>query len=78
MEPATVVPGHGAVGDAGLVRKVREYLEWIRSLVREGREREPDELKAELEPQVLERYPDWDNPIWIGFAIENFRGELDG
>jgi glyoxylase-like metal-dependent hydrolase (beta-lactamase superfamily II) len=77
-EPATVVPGHGAVGDAGLVRQVREYLEWIRSLVREGRERELDQLKAELEPQVLERYSDWDNPIWIGFAIENFRGELDG
>jgi glyoxylase-like metal-dependent hydrolase (beta-lactamase superfamily II) len=78
MAPATVVPGHGAVGDAGLVREVREYLEWIRSLVREGRGKELDELKAELEPQVQQRYSDWDNPIWIGFAIENFRGELDG
>jgi glyoxylase-like metal-dependent hydrolase (beta-lactamase superfamily II) len=78
MAPATVVPGHGAVGDVGLVRAVREYLEWIRSLVREGRGKELDELKAQLEPQVQERYSDWDNPIWIGFAIENFRGELDG
>ena len=78
MSPATVVPGHGAVGDVGLVRGVREYLEWIRSLVREGRGKDLDELKAELEPQVLERYSDWENPIWIGFAIENFRGELDG
>jgi glyoxylase-like metal-dependent hydrolase (beta-lactamase superfamily II) len=78
MAPATVVPGHGAVGDAGLVREVREYLEWIRSLVRESQGKELDELKAELEPQVQERYSSWDNPIWIGFAIENFRGELDG
>jgi glyoxylase-like metal-dependent hydrolase (beta-lactamase superfamily II) len=78
MAPATVVPGHGAVGDVGLVREVREYLEWIRSLVREGQGKELDELKAELEPQVQERYSDWDNPMWIGFAIENFRGELDG
>lgn len=78
MAPATVVPGHGAVGDAGLVREVREYLEWIRSLVRDGQGKEIDELKAELEPQVQERYSDWDNPIWIGFAIENFRRELDG
>jgi glyoxylase-like metal-dependent hydrolase (beta-lactamase superfamily II) len=71
MEPETVVPGHGAVGDVGLVRDVREYLVWIRSLAREGGD------KAELESQVQERYSDWDNPIWIGFAIENFRGELE-
>jgi glyoxylase-like metal-dependent hydrolase (beta-lactamase superfamily II) len=78
MKPATVVPGHGSVGGVDLVQVVREYLEWIRSLVQEGREKELDELKPELEPKVRERYADWDNPIWIGFAIENFRGELDG
>jgi glyoxylase-like metal-dependent hydrolase (beta-lactamase superfamily II) len=78
MDPVTVVPGHGAVGDSGLVREVREYLEWIRSLVREGRGKELEKLKAELEPKVRERYATWDNEIWIGFAIENFRGELDG
>jgi glyoxylase-like metal-dependent hydrolase (beta-lactamase superfamily II) len=71
MEPETVVPGHGAVGDVGLVRDVREYLEWVRSLAREGGD------KAALESLVQERYSDWDNPIWIGFAIENFRGELE-
>jgi hypothetical protein len=60
------------------VREVREYLEWIRSLVREGHGKELDELKAELEPRVQERYSNWDNPIWIAFAIENFRGELHG
>jgi glyoxylase-like metal-dependent hydrolase (beta-lactamase superfamily II) len=78
MGPATVVPGHGAVGDVGLVQEVREYLEWIRSLVHEGHGKELDELKAELEPKVLERYSDWDNQIWIGFAIDNFRAELHG
>ena len=77
MGPATVVPGHGEVGDVGLIREMREYLEWIRSLVHEGRDRDPDELRAELEPQVRERYSTWDNEMWIGFAIDNFRGELD-
>jgi glyoxylase-like metal-dependent hydrolase (beta-lactamase superfamily II) len=78
MGPETVVPGHGAVGDAALVGEVREYLEWVRSLVREARDKGLDELKAELEPRVRERYSNWDNEIWIGFAIENFRGELHG
>jgi glyoxylase-like metal-dependent hydrolase (beta-lactamase superfamily II) len=78
MAPETVVPGHGEVGDAGLVREVREYLEWVRALVREAGAKDVDELKAELEPQVRERYRDWDNEIWIGFAIENFRSELNG
>ena len=78
MEPGVVVPGHGEVGDAALVGDVREYLEWVRSLVRESGDRNLDELKAELEPRVRERYSSWDNEIWIGFAIENFRGELDG
>lgn len=78
LGPASVVPGHGAVGDAALVREVREYLEWIRSLARDGRGQDVEALKAELEPRVQQRYPDWDNPIWIGFALENFLGELDG
>jgi glyoxylase-like metal-dependent hydrolase (beta-lactamase superfamily II) len=72
MEPATVVPGHGGVADAGLVSEVREYLEWVRSSVRGGGE------KDDLEREIQERYSHWDNPVWIGFAIDNFRGELDG
>jgi hypothetical protein len=36
-----------------------------------------EELKAELEPQLRERY-DWDAPEWIGFAIECFYTELHG
>ena len=78
LEPTTVVPGHGAVGDARLVVEVREYLEWVRSLVQEGAGSGLDALKADLEPRVRERYGDWDNPEWIGFAIECFQGELDG
>jgi glyoxylase-like metal-dependent hydrolase (beta-lactamase superfamily II) len=55
LEPAVVVPGHGEVGDAGLIREVRGYLELVRT-----------------------RYADWDNPVWIPFAIERFHAELDG
>ena len=28
--------------------------------------------KDALEAEVRERYAGWDNPIWIGFAIDNF------
>jgi glyoxylase-like metal-dependent hydrolase (beta-lactamase superfamily II) len=77
LGPAVVVPGHGEVGDTDLIREVREYLELVRARVREvggGL----DELKERLEPELRERYAHWDNPVWIPFAIERFRAELDG
>jgi glyoxylase-like metal-dependent hydrolase (beta-lactamase superfamily II) len=79
-EPAVVVPGHGAVGDAGLIRQVREYLEDVRARVNErgGDAANLDELKRRLEPEIRERYADWDNPEWIAFAIENFHREMRG
>ncbi|MGH3004499.1 MAG: MBL fold metallo-hydrolase [Gaiellaceae bacterium] len=79
MQPAVVVPGHGEVGDAGLIREAREYLETVRSLVRGHAEegRSVEEIRTALEPEIRERYASWDNEIWIGFAIENFYRELD-
>jgi glyoxylase-like metal-dependent hydrolase (beta-lactamase superfamily II) len=76
--PAVVVPGHGEVGDAALIRDVRRYLEDVRARVRElsGAGAGLEELKERLEPEVRARYPDWDAPIWIPFAIERFHAEL--
>jgi glyoxylase-like metal-dependent hydrolase (beta-lactamase superfamily II) len=74
LEPATVVPGHGEVGDAGLIEEVREYLEHVRGRVGEtaAAGTSLDDAKAQLEPEIRRRYATWDNEIWIGFAIENF------
>ena len=78
LEPAVVVPGHGAVGDVRLIREVRDYLVEVRSRVRELREkgRGLEEIQTALEPEIRGRYESWDNPMWITFAIENFHAEL--
>ena len=80
LGPAVVVPGHGAVGGAGLIREVRDYLVDVRARVRGLREagQDLDGIRAALEPEIRGRYESWDNPMWITFAIDNFHAELDG
>jgi glyoxylase-like metal-dependent hydrolase (beta-lactamase superfamily II) len=77
--PATVlVPGHGEVGGPELATGVRDYMLDVQARVRDaGPERSADELKADLEPLLRERYG-WEAPEWIGFAIECFKAELHG
>jgi glyoxylase-like metal-dependent hydrolase (beta-lactamase superfamily II) len=79
LDVQTVVPGHGEVGGASLIGEVREYLEHVRAAVHEaqGGGAAPDDVKAQLEPEIRSRYETWENEIWIGFAIDNFLGELD-
>jgi hypothetical protein len=51
----------------------------VQARVREaGAGRSAEDVKAELEPELRERYADWDAPEWIGFAIECFHAELHG
>jgi glyoxylase-like metal-dependent hydrolase (beta-lactamase superfamily II) len=79
MDAGIVVPGHGEVGGGELVTAVRDYMLDMQARVREaGAGRSADQVKAELEPAVRERYSDWDAPEWIGFAIECFYAELHG
>jgi glyoxylase-like metal-dependent hydrolase (beta-lactamase superfamily II) len=80
LAPATVVPGHGEVGDAGLIEDVRAYLEYVRRRVDEAAAGgiSLDETKSRLEPEIRSRYETWDNEIWIAFAIENFYRERSG
>ena len=74
-----VVPGHGEPGGLDLVVAAREYMEDVQRRVRaEGTTGTSDEVKAKLEPQIRESYPDWEAPEWIGFAIECFHAELHG
>jgi glyoxylase-like metal-dependent hydrolase (beta-lactamase superfamily II) len=77
LEPEIVVPGHGEVGDAGLVTDARRYLTALRSdtrrLADEGTS--VDDAVAALEPVFRERYPDWDASEWIAFGVRCFYAE---
>jgi glyoxylase-like metal-dependent hydrolase (beta-lactamase superfamily II) len=74
LEPAIVVPGHGEVGDAGVVSTAREYLELLRAETRrladEGASE--DDAAGELDRSLRELHPDWDQPEWISFGARCF------
>jgi glyoxylase-like metal-dependent hydrolase (beta-lactamase superfamily II) len=80
LDPAVVVPGHGAVGDLGLVEELRTYLlgvrERVEALHAEGRPLEA--IEAAVDEEMRSRYVDWDNEIWIGSAVKSFHAELAG
>lgn len=74
LNPVIVVPGHGEVGDAGLIAAVHEYLVFVRDRVQQMKLQGNSmaEVEKVLEPEVRARYKDWDNPNWIKNAIDNF------
>lgn len=77
LDPAIVVPGHGEVGDAGLIAAARAYLMLLRSETKRlaGEGAGADEIIATLEPQLKERYADWDASEWIAFGVRSFLAE---
>ncbi len=74
-----VVPGHGALGDAGLVTTARECLVAVRDRVAELHRagNSMDEIVATVEPETLARYEDWDNRDWVGTIARYFHAELE-
>jgi glyoxylase-like metal-dependent hydrolase (beta-lactamase superfamily II) len=80
LRPAVIVPGHGAVGDVGLVKELRTYLTDVRARVDKLRSdgRSLDEIEATVEEEMRSRYSEWDNEIWIGSAVKSFHAELVG
>ncbi len=74
LEPAVVVPGHGEVGDAGVIVTAREYLEQLRSETHRlaGEGASEDEVAAELDRSMRELHPDWAQPEWIAFGARSF------
>jgi glyoxylase-like metal-dependent hydrolase (beta-lactamase superfamily II) len=74
FEPTIVVPGHGEVGDAGVIVTAREYLEQLRSETRRlaGEGASEDEVAAELDHSMRELHPDWVQPEWIAFGARCF------
>ena len=78
LDPAVVVPGHGAIGDAELVATVKRSLTDIRDEVARlaGGGASVEQMIAAIEPQTLARYPDWGNREWVGRIVERFAREL--
>jgi glyoxylase-like metal-dependent hydrolase (beta-lactamase superfamily II) len=74
LHPAVVVPGHGEVGDVGVISAMREYLVFVRDRVEQMKSQGSSvrDVEQKLEPEVRANYKDWDNPNWIKNAIDNF------
>jgi len=76
LGPRVVVPGHGDLGDTGLLAMTHEYLTLLRAemkrLATEGRD--ADEIIEILTPQLHARYPDWDTsePWRIATGVQTF------
>ena len=77
LEPALVVPGHGAVSGPELLETVHAYHELIRDETQRAFEDglDADAAVARIDPLVRERYPDWEAPEWIGFAVRSFHAK---
>lgn len=76
LNPAIVVPGHGEVGDVGLITAMRDYLVFVRDGVQQMKSQGSSitEVETKLGTEVRAKYKDWDNPQWIKNAIDNFYG----
>jgi glyoxylase-like metal-dependent hydrolase (beta-lactamase superfamily II) len=75
----TIVPGHGEVGGVALIATERTYLKAVQSRVAElkAQGKSADESAKLLTAEFRARYPDWDNPGWVGDAVKRFYAELN-
>ena len=73
----TIVPGHGEVGDTALIGTERTYLKAVQSRVTElkAQGKSADESAKLLSVEFRAKYPDWDNPGWVGDAVKRFYSE---
>jgi glyoxylase-like metal-dependent hydrolase (beta-lactamase superfamily II) len=78
LDPAVVVPGHGALGDAQLIAAAHRSLCEARDRITElhGEQRAAAEIVALVEAELLERYPDWGNREWAGKIVEHLHAQL--
>lgn len=74
LSPTIVVPGHGRVGGAEIIRAARDYLTSLRDQVRRLRaDGVPVEAVVEqLDTSMRSLHPDWLQPEWIGFGVRHF------
>jgi len=79
FHPRTIVPGHGEVGDATLISIERTYLKALQARVVElkAQGKSVDETEKLLLVEFRAKYPDWDNPGWIGDAAKRYYAEAN-
>jgi glyoxylase-like metal-dependent hydrolase (beta-lactamase superfamily II) len=72
--PAIVVPGHGDLGGAEILKAVRDYMVDLGRRVAAERKagKDADAIVASLGPKVRGEHPDWAAPEWIDFAIRYY------
>jgi glyoxylase-like metal-dependent hydrolase (beta-lactamase superfamily II) len=73
-QPEIVVPGHGEVTDASLIRDVREYLVFVRDEAARLRADggSAGSAVATIGDAARARWSTWDDPEWIDFAARWF------
>jgi glyoxylase-like metal-dependent hydrolase (beta-lactamase superfamily II) len=74
LEPATVVPGHGDVGDAGVIAAAREYIALLRAESRRLADQgvQVDEAVERIDASMRALHPDWVQTEWIAFGVRHF------
>lgn len=79
LQPRAVVPGHGEVGDAGLIATQESYLKGLRARTSElkAQGKSAKDAAQLLTEEFKMKYPNWDNPGWIADAVEHFYSEPD-
>jgi glyoxylase-like metal-dependent hydrolase (beta-lactamase superfamily II) len=79
LQPHTIVPGHGEVGDAALIGMERTYLKAVQSRVVElkAQGKSSEESAQLVSAELRAKYPDWDNPGWVADAVKRFYAELN-
>jgi glyoxylase-like metal-dependent hydrolase (beta-lactamase superfamily II) len=77
LHPRIIVPGHGEVGEASLIGIERTYLKAVQSRVAElkAQGKSAEESEKLLTVEFRAKYPDWDNPGWVGDAVKRFYAE---
>lgn len=70
--PRIVVPGHGAVSDAGLLDDVRDTLRLMRdeSWARQDSAMSQETLVAEVSALIVARHPEWPGREWLHMAVD--------
>ncbi len=78
LQPDVVVPGHGDIGGVEIITAAREHLETVRAKVADVSAQGSTlaHTQEQLNPEIRERWHDWDAPIWIDGAIERFYDEV--
>ena len=80
LEPRFVVPGHGAVGQVGILTMLRLHIEFMRDrvadLVADGLDQAA--ITRLLLPAITAIYPSWDNQEFIPFEIAILYAEATG